>query len=132
MKIFPSNTVAQYLIAFLISTTFVLLPEAMAANPLDGVSIMPSGDNKNISAMMKFFITLFILAFGFFVLFMAFGEAIMGVFIGLREARKSGNWGDFFINLIVILIGVGVTIFLGYWLFVLIEKFPDLWKTLTA
>ena len=90
------------------------------ANPLSGISI-GSGDNKNLSSMFGFFIKLIIVSIH------TFSDAILSIFSGLRQAIRDGNIGAFFFNLMIILIGVGLSLFLGFYMFELVGKFDSYW-----
>ena len=90
------------------------------ANPLSGISI-GSGDNKNLSSMFGFFIKLIIVSI------YTFSDAILSIFSGLRQAIRDGNIGAFFFNLMIILIGVGLSLFLGFYMFELVGKFDSYW-----
>ena len=61
------------------------------------------------------------------ILIFAFSDAILSVFSSLAQARRDGNVGTFFFNLLIVLIGVGITIFLGYYMFELLGKFDAYW-----
>lgn len=96
------------------------------ANPLSGISI-GSGDNKNLSSMFGFFIKLIIVSIPFVIMIYTFSDAILSIFSGLRQAIRDGNIGAFFFNLMIILIGVGLSLFLGFYMFDLVGKFDSYW-----
>ena len=96
------------------------------ANPLSGISI-GSGDNKNLSSMFGFFIKLIIVSIPFVIMIYTFSDAILSIFSGLRQAIRDGNIGAFFFNLMIILIGVGLSLFLGFYMFELVGKFDSYW-----
>lgn len=95
-------------------------------NPLSGISIAGS-DKKDLNSMFGFFIKLIIVSIPFVILIYAFSGAILSVFASLAQARRDGDIGAFFFNLLIVLIGVGITIFLGYYMFELLGKFDAYW-----
>lgn len=96
------------------------------SNPLSGISIA-GGDNKNLSSMFGFFIKLIVVASPFVLMIYIFGEAILSVFAALRQALRDGNIGTFFFILLLILIGVGLALWLGFYMFELAGKFDSYW-----
>ena len=96
------------------------------SNPLSGISIA-GGDNKDLSSMFGFFIKIIVTAAPFVIMILVFSEAILGVFSGLRQALRDGNIGGFFFILLLILIGIGVAVWLGYLMFELVSKFDSYW-----
>lgn len=96
------------------------------SNPLSGISIA-GGDNKDLSSMFGFFIKIIVTAAPFVIMILVFSEAVLGVFAGLRQALRDGNIGGFFILLLLILIGIGVALWLGFYMFELVSKFDSYW-----
>lgn len=96
------------------------------SNPLSGINIA-GGDKKDLNSMFGFFIKLIIVSIPFVILIYAFSGAILSVFSSLAQARRDGDIGAFFFNLLIVLIGVGITIFLGYYMFELLGKFDSFW-----
>lgn len=77
--------------------------------------------------MFGFFIKLVITALPFVAVIAVFSEAIFGVFGSLRQALRDGNLGGFFLYLLLVLIGVGLALWLGYYMFELVGKFESFW-----
>lgn len=120
----------QILLLLAFATLIFAMPALAQENPLTGISITPgSSDNKDLSGMFKFFIKLIIVAIPFVILVYAFSASILAVFGSLNDARRDGDLGKFFFNLLLIFIGIGVGIFVGWLLFELIGKFEGFWTT---
>ncbi len=98
------------------------------ANPLSGITIAGS-DNKNLSGIFGFFIKIIVTALPFVLMIYVFGEAILGIFSALRQALRDGNIGSFFFILLLILIGIGVALWLGFYMFELAGKFNSFWPS---
>lgn len=120
----------QWLFFALFVTVMLMMPaladNAQGSNPLNGINIA-GNDKKDLNSMFGFFIKLIIVATPFVILIFAFSDAILSVFSSLAQARRDGNVGTFFFNLLIVLIGVGITIFLGYYMFELLGKFDAYW-----
>ncbi|SUO96666.1 hypothetical protein [Suttonella ornithocola] len=97
------------------------------SNPLANVSLTGAAGNTDLKSSMGFWIKLLIVALTFVILFFAFSKSILGIFSSLQDARRDNAWGDFFINLLMVFIGLGVAIFLGYLEFELIDKYSEYW-----
>lgn len=116
-----------WMFAFLALIIFAM-PAFAQENPLSSINIVPgSSDNKDVGGMFKFFIKLIIVAIPFVILVYGFSASILAVFSALNDARRDGDLGKFFFNLLLIFIGIGVSIFVGYILFELIGKFEGFW-----
>ena len=96
------------------------------SNPLSGISIA-GGDNKNLSSMFGFFIKLIVVASPFVLMIYIFGEAILSVFAALRQALPHGKIRTCFFIPPLILIGVGLALWLGFYMFELAGKFDSYW-----
>lgn len=120
----------QWLFFALFVLAMLMMPaladNAQGGNPLSGINIA-GNDKKDLNSMFGFFIKLIIVSIPFVILIYAFSGAILSVFSSLAQARRDGDIGAFFFNLLIVLIGVGITIFLGYYMFELLGKFDSFW-----
>lgn len=120
----------QWLFFALFVVVMLMMPaladNPQGGNPLNGINIA-GGDKKDLNSIFGFFIKLIIVAVVFVILIYAFSGAILAIFSSLAQARRDGDIGAFFFNLMIVLIGVGVTIFLGYYMFEFLGKFDAYW-----
>lgn len=120
----------QWLFFALFVAVMLMMPaladNPQGGNPLSGINIA-GNDKKDLNSMFGFFIKLIIVSIPFVILIFAFSDAILSIFSSLAQARRDGNVGTFFFNLLIVLIGVGITIFLGYYMFELLGKFDAYW-----
>ena len=105
-----------------------LIQPLKTSNPLSGINIA-GGDNKNLNSMFGFFIKLIVVAAPFVIMIFVFGDAILSIFTALRQALRDGNIGYFFFILLLILIGIGVALWVGYYMFELVGKFDSYWPS---
>lgn len=117
----------------LLALYLLLSNHAFAAleNPLKGISVT-SGENTDVPGMMKFWIFIGCLALVTIATLFAFTDAIFSVFGSLRQARRTNEWGEFIKNLVFILIGLGVVMFISYLMFLLLGKVPAYWSEFTS
>ena len=70
-----------------------------------------------------------VVAAPFVIMIFVFGDAILSIFTALRQALRDGNIGYFFFILLLILIGIGVALWVGYYMFELVGKFDSYWPS---
>lgn len=116
-------------LALLILCLCSLIPDAMAAdNPLENIKIVPGQtDSNDLGAIIKFFVKLIITALPFIIIIVNLLDSIGAVFGVIKDARRDQEWGKMFGHIMVILLGIGFAIFIGYIVFILLSKFDSYW-----